>query len=104
MEQELQANKLHITGLMQQLHAIAAKQAIAEQPTTAPTPGHMMAREQFHTAGGSPCSVGSAGTYKSGSGNRADCSPAEVTSKTPSAFTSGKQMLGQEQMVSYTET
>lgn len=48
LEHELQANKLHIQALMQQLHAIASKQALAPDAGTPVTPHHSAASSQQH--------------------------------------------------------
>eukprot|EP00878_Enallax_costatus_P042383 GHUV01049722.1.p1 GENE.GHUV01049722.1~~GHUV01049722.1.p1 ORF type:complete len:243 (-),score=64.28 GHUV01049722.1:96-824(-) len=88
MEQELQANKLHITALMQQLHAIAAKQTTGQGT---PTCSHATAStaEPSSSAGCSPVDISFPSSFESGSFSQADNSPAEVTSRTPLSSTGG---------------
>lgn len=78
MEHELQANKLHITALMQQLHALAAKQVKNEQSPAAPTPCSAASPSCVCSAAcnGSRCSA-----QLDGSNSRGSQSPDEVTSK-----------------------
>jgi septal ring factor EnvC (AmiA/AmiB activator) len=62
MEHELQANKLHIQALMQQLHAIAAKQALGESGAAADQAANDMAAQQAAPAEADPVQQRSSST------------------------------------------
>lgn len=95
MEQELQANKRHITALMQQLHAVAAKQ-VNEQGTPSCSHQPTLTRGQSSSAGCSPINNSFPSSFESASRGQADTclsngdsSPAEVTSRTPLSTAAG---------------